>query len=228
MRARLLLFILLLASSLAAAQSAVPALSALEGKTATLALLSAVSSKLPPDASFRARLESAVQVGNLPALPQGTIFEGHLEPTRARRRLRSGSLRLVFDRIVMPDGTIRTASLSLTSVRYQSVTTDFEGTIRPRRSKKRLLFQFGGAALIAKLADDLSELASASVTKNSARYFGLGGAAAFLLLQRGGDVKIPQGTELDVIFNRENPPSVGTPGDGAEPGRLAEPAMPPR
>ncbi len=222
MRARLLVFILV-ASSLAAAQSAVPSLSALEGKTATLALLSAVSSKLPPDASFRARLESAVQVGNLSALPKGTIFEGHLEPTRARRRLRSGSLRLVFDRIVMPDGSIRTASLSLTSVRYRSVATDAEGTIRRRRSKKRLLFQFGGAALIAKLSDDISELASASVTRNSARYFGLAGAAAFLLLQRGGEVKIPQGTELDVVFNREgNLPSEQVPGN-AMPDRQAQP-----
>ncbi len=188
-----------LLSCVAAAQSA----PSLEGKSTHLTLLSAVSSKSPKDARFQARMDEPLQVDGQIVLPQGTLFEGHVEAMPARRMIRSGMLRLVFDRMILPDGTTRSTQLALASVQYKSVKTDAEGAVRPKRSKKRLLFQVGGALLMAKVADDLSEVASASVTKNSARFVGLAGAAAFVLLQKGGDVKVPEGTGIDVTFSRE-------------------------
>jgi hypothetical protein len=164
--------------------------------------MSDVSSRQEKNAHFEARLGSELKVEKQTVLPQGTIFEGHLEPERARRRLRQGSLRLIFDRMILPDGNVLPVNAVVTSVQLKSVSTDAEGVIRPHRSKKRLAIQLGATALIAKLADDLSEVASASVTKNSARFFGLAGAAAFLLLQRGNDVKMPAGTPVDVLFER--------------------------
>jgi hypothetical protein len=176
----------------------------LEGQTTRLKLLSAVSSKLPKDSVFQARLEEALQVGGQTVLPQGTLFEGHLEPKPARRMIRQGALRLVFDRMIFPDGSARPAALAVTGVQYQSVKTDAEGTIHPKRSKKRLLLQLGGGLLIAKVADDIAEAASASVTQGIARFVGFGAAAAFVLLQKGGEVKVPEGTDIDVTFERES------------------------
>ena len=152
---------LFLACSLVAAQSS----ATLEGKSTRLTLLSALSSKSPKASEFRARLEESVQVDGEVLLPQGTLFEGHVEPRPARRMIRSGALRLVFDRMVLPDGTVRFTNTSLTSIDYKGVKTDSEGTVRPRLSKKRLLVQVGGALLIAKVGDDLSEVAIATVTK---------------------------------------------------------------
>ena len=190
---------LFLACSLVAAESS----ATLEGKSTRLTLLSALSSKSPKASEFRARLEESVQVDGEVLLPQGTLFEGHVEPRPARRMIRSGALRLVFDRMVLPDGTVRFTNTSLTSIDYKGVKTDSEGTVRPRLSKKRLLVQVGGALLIAKVGDDLSEVAIATVTKNGARFFGLGAAVAFVLLQKGGEVKVPQGTGIEITFGRE-------------------------
>jgi hypothetical protein len=199
MRLTVLLALLLWLSSFSFGQQVAD----LDGQSSTLTLLSDVSSRQEKNSHFQAKLGSELKVDNQTLLPQGTIFEGHLEPERARRQLRQGSLQLVFDQMIFPNGQVHPVNAVVTSVQLKSVSVDAEGVIRPHRSKKRLAIQLGTTALIAKLADDLSEVASASVTKNSARYFGLAGAATFLLLQRGSDVKMPAGTPVDVLFQRE-------------------------
>jgi hypothetical protein len=179
-------------------------MSSLQGKSTRLELLSPLSSKQPKDSRFQARLNEPLQVGGQIVLPEGTLFEGRVDPKPARRLIRSGAMRLLFDSMILPDGTHWPAKLALTSVQYQKVKTDAEGTIRPNRSKKRLLIQTGGAILIAKVADDISEVAASSVTKGWARFFGLGAAVGFVLLQKGGEVKVPEGTDIEVMFDRDS------------------------
>ena len=206
MRSKLPAIVVLSLSCLSMGQSlsvSVP-MSSLQGKSTKLKLLSPISSKQPKDSRFQARLNEPLQVGGHVLLPQGTLFEGHVDPKPARRMIRSGAMRLVFDTMILPDGTHWPANLALTSVQYQKVKTDAEGTIRPKRSKKRLLIQMGGAILIAKVADDISEVAAASVTKGVARFFGLGAAVGFVLLQKGGEVKVPEGTDIEVMFDRDS------------------------
>lgn len=202
MRVLVLLPLLICLSALSLAQQN----PSLDGQSSTLTLLSDVSSRQERNSRFTAKIGSELKIANQILVPQGTVFEGHLESERARRRLRQGSLQLIFDHMIFPDGQIHPVNAVVTSVQLKSVSVDAEGVIRPHRSKKRLAIQLGATALIAKLADDLSEVASASVTKNSARYFGLAGAGAFLLLQRGSDVKMPAGTPVDVLFEREPQP----------------------
>jgi hypothetical protein len=178
----------------------------LVGVRMKLSLASEVSSKSDPHSSFAARLDQPIQVDGKVLIPAGALFEGYVEPVRARRLQRFGSVRLLFEKIRLPDGTIQSVDLSVLRMEGKSYTSDAEGTIRARRSKKRLLLQLGGGVLVAKLADDIAELASASVTKNTARFAGLGGVAAFLLLQKGADVKIPPGSAIDVVFGRPGEP----------------------
>ena len=66
-----------------------------------------------------AKLEDAVAVDGKPVLPQGTLVEGHLETTPARRMMRRGALRMIFDRLKLPDGTVQPAHLELASNREQ-------------------------------------------------------------------------------------------------------------
>ena len=177
----------------------------LEGRKARLALLSPISSKSPSGSSFMARLEEPVEVDGKPALPRGALVEGHLETIPARRMMRRGALRMVFDRIKLPDGTVQPARLELSTTQSNSAKTDSEGTVHPTVSKKRLAIQLGGTALVAKLADDLSEEALAT-TAGSARWYGLAASTTFLLLQKGREVKLKPGEIIEVDFLREGSP----------------------
>src|ERR1700687_4716494 len=142
----------------------------LEGRKARLALLSQITSKSPSGSSFMAKVADPIELDGKPVLPQGTLVEGHLETIPARRMMRRGALRMAFDRIKLPDGTVQAARFELSATESDSAKTDSEGTVvHPTVSKKLLAIQLGGTALAAKLADDLSEEVLAT-TAGSARW----------------------------------------------------------
>lgn len=172
------------------------------GVKARLSLLSQISSKSPSGSTFMAKIEDSVEVQGKPVLPAGTLVEGHLETTPARRPMRRGALRMIFDRVKLPDGTIQPARFELSSTESNSARTDSEGTVHPTISKKRLAIQLGGTAAVAKLADDLSEEALAT-TAGSARWYGLAASTTFLLLQKGREVKLKPGEMIEVDLVRE-------------------------
>ena len=173
-----------------------------EGRKARLALLSQISSRSPSGSSFMAKVEDPVEVDGKPVLPKGTLVEGHLETIPARRMMRRGALRMVFDRVKLPDGTVQPARFELSSTESNAAKTDSEGTVHPTVSKKRLAIQLGGTALVAKLADDLSEEVLAT-TAGSARWYGLAGSTTFLLLQKGREGKLKPGEVIEVDFLRD-------------------------
>ncbi len=188
--------------SLATDDSLVP----LEGLRATLKLCSSISSKMPTGSVFQARLDEPVAVDGRILLPKGTIFEGRLATVRAQRRMRRGSVFMAFNRVVLPNGSARHVEVNLVSVESKAVTLNAEGEMHPKLGKKRLLTQIGGAGLVAKFGDDLAELAGGTaVGPSKARYFGVGASAAFLLLQRGPDVKLNPGERLEIEFGRGGP-----------------------
>jgi hypothetical protein len=149
-----------------------------------------------------AKLDDPVEVDGKPLLPKGTLVEGHLETTPARRMMRRGALRMVFDRIKLPDGTVQPARFELSATESNATKTDSEGTVHPTVSKKRLAIQLGGTALVAKLADDLSEGALAT-SAGSARWYGLAASTTLLLLQKGREVKLKPGEIIEVDFTRD-------------------------
>jgi hypothetical protein len=109
---------------------------------------------------------------------------------------------MVFDRIKLPDGTVQPARFELSATESTSAKTDSEGTVHPTVSKKRLAIQLGGTAVVAKLADDLSEEALAT-SAGSARWYGLAASTTFLLLQKGREVKLKSGDVIEVDFARD-------------------------
>jgi len=173
-----------------------------EDHTVRLTLLSNVSSKVPSGSSILARLEQPVQVEGKSVLPQGSVVEGHLETVHARRIMRPGALRMIFDRVKLPDGTIQPASFVVVSSQSHSAKADDEGTLHPTISKKRLAFQLGGTAAAAKLADDVAEEAVAAGA-GTARLYGLAGAGVFLFFQKGREVKLHAGDIIEAEFMRQ-------------------------
>lgn len=172
--------------------------------TIKLTLLSEISSKVPTGSKFLARVASA-EDGDA-VLPSGSVVEGHVQTIHARRMLRSGAMRLIFDRIKLPDGTVQPANLYLIGSESNSVKFDEEGAVHPAISKKRLALQLGGTAAIAKLADDIAEEALAA-GQGSARLYGLGAAGMFLILQKGREAKLKEGENIKVGFKRLLAPS---------------------
>ena len=175
----------------------------LEGVRVTLSLASEVSSKLPNGASFRALLDSPAIRDGQTVLPKGTIFEGHLKTVHARRPMRSGSVFMVFEQMIVPGTPAKIVSANVASVESDAVKTNTEGQLRPTISKKRLVFQLGGTALAAKLSDDLSEaIGGTAISAGTARYAGMAGATTFFLLQKGREVKLKAGDKMEIEFGR--------------------------
>jgi hypothetical protein len=136
-------------------------------------------------------------------LPEGTIFEGHLKTVHARRPMRSGSVFVVFDRMILPRSTAAIVSANVTATNSDAVKTGAEGQLRPTISKKRLIFQLGGTALAAKLSDDLSEaIGGTAISAGTARYAGMAGATTFFLFQKGREVKLRPGDKIEIEFGR--------------------------
>ena len=183
----------------------------LQGTRITLSLLSTVSSKSPSGSAFRAQIDEPVVIQGRVAVPAGTIFEGHLHTTAARRIMRPGSLFMTFERMVLPNGDTQAIDLHVVDAAIPGLKSDAEGRLHPALSKKRLAIQLGGTALTAKFADDLAELAGGTaVGAGSARFIGAGAATTFFLLQKGREVKLNAGDKLDVEFGRTVISSTGT------------------
>jgi hypothetical protein len=134
-------------------------------QTVTLTLQEDVSSKLPTGTVFTARDS------------EGKVYRGHVVTHPARRLLRRGSMRLVFDDPVVPVAN--------------------EGIVRAG-NKKRLL-KLGGSLAAAKLADDAVD---GAIGAAKARYVAMAAAASLIILQKGDEAKLHKGDTLEVEAKR--------------------------
>jgi hypothetical protein len=140
-----------------------------DAQTVTLTLQEDLSSKLPTGTAFTAR-DTA-----------GKVYHGHVITRPARRLLRRGSLRLIFDDPVVP------------------VTPDPEGVFRA--GNKMRLLKLGGSLAAAKLADDAVD---GAIGASKARYVAIGVGAALIIFQKGGEAKLHKGDTIDVESRRDS------------------------
>jgi hypothetical protein len=132
-----------------------------DAQTATLTLQEDLSSKLPTGSVFTARDAT------------GKIYRGHVVTHPARRLLRRGSMRLVFDDSVAP--------------------VKNEGVFRA--GNKIRLLKLGGSLSLGKLADDSVDFA---IGAGKARYIAAAVGAMLIILQKGGEARLHQGDTVDV------------------------------
>jgi hypothetical protein len=78
-----------------------------------------------------------------------------------------------------------------------------ESVVLPHLSRERQTFEVHIATLNGELADDTSKTAVAFVTGGSARCICLGGGVAYFLSRGGRQAKIPEGSKLVLVFNRD-------------------------
>ena len=139
---------------------------AIAAQTITLTLQRDLSSKLPTGALFTAT-DSA-----------GKVYRGHVVTRPARRLLRRGSMRLVFDDPVVPVAN--------------------EGVFRA--GNKMRLLKLSASLAAAKLADDAVD---GAIGATKARYVGAGVSAALIVFQKGGEATLHIGDTIDVEPRRE-------------------------
>jgi len=137
-----------------------------ETQTVTLTLQEDLSSKLPTGTVFTAEDST------------GKIYHGHVVTHPARRLLRRGSIRLVFDDPVVP------------------VTN--EGVLRA--GNKMRLLKLGGSLAAAKLADDAVD---GVIGATKARYVAIAVSAALIIFQKGGEAKLHKGDTIEVEPRRD-------------------------
>jgi len=186
------------------------------GTRARLMLLTPVSASASREGdALHARLLEPVRLGDRTVLPEGCVFEGRIARTRPPRRLiRGGQLRLVFDRLILPDGAIREISTSLDAVEsdhHSPLRIDTEGTVASGpQSKKAMLLNLGVSYAFGKIVDDLFEEGikygftslTPGAVASAARYVGIATGLAWFLTQRGRDVRLGKYTVLDTVFTR--------------------------
>lgn len=189
-------------------------------KRARAYMLKAISaSKSREGDLFQARLAEPVTLG-AKVFTEGTLLEGRVTRRVPPRMLsRAGVLHLQIDRILPQDGDATRVSTTLAEAEADSSSRfalDEEGTLRGRKpGVKAALVDIGYAYALGKVADDISETPIRAVAAGignagvatTARYFGLGTAALFLLTRHGKDVKVPEYGEIQVEFGRLNKPS---------------------
>jgi hypothetical protein len=139
---------------------------AVAAQTITVTLQQDLTSKLPTGTQFTA------------SDPTGRIYHGHLITHPARRLLRRGSMRLVFDDPIAPVAS--------------------EGVFRA--GNKMRLVKLGASLAAAKLADDAVD---GAIGATKARYVGAFASAALIVFQKGGEATLHIGDTLDVEPRRE-------------------------
>jgi hypothetical protein len=138
-----------------------------DAQTITLTLQEDLSSKLSTGTMF-----TATDV-------TGKIYRGHVVTHPARRLLRRGSMRLVFDDPVAPSKN--------------------EGVFRA--GNKMRLLKLGGSLALGKLADDSVD---GAIGAGKARYVATAVGATLIVLQKGGEAKLHKGDTIDVEPRRSS------------------------
>ncbi len=171
------------------------------GSHMLLRLLNPVSTrttKLGDPAYFA--VVTPISDGNTMAVPQGSYVQGVVvEVERAGKIKGKGSMRILFETLTLPSGQQvpihpRVASLDASSQRV----VDEEGLIRPDNQHRLIFCELAHIGRFQRFRRGL-----ASSPANSLIGVGAGesvGAVA-TLFERGRDVELPKGTDLDVVFD---------------------------
>jgi hypothetical protein len=108
----------------------------------------------------------------------GKVYHGDVITHPARRLLRRGSMRLVFDDPVVPIAN--------------------EGVFRA--GNRMRLLKLGGSLAAAKLADDAVD---GAIGANKARYVAIAASTALIIFQIGGEAKLHNGDTVEVEPRRD-------------------------
>ncbi len=167
-----------------------------------LALNTSLSTKTAqPDDAFTATVKQSVRVNDMVAIPEGSIVRGrvaHVE--RAGRVKGRAELGLEFLEVALPDGRVYDLTASLSQLgEGEKETVGKEGQIEGEGSKKRDVTTVGAAGGIGAI---IGAIAGGKKGAGAGAATGAGAGAAIVLLTRGKDVELTEGSEITIKLDR--------------------------
>jgi hypothetical protein len=137
---------------------------------------------------FRSTVVDPVYAKGFQVIPPGSIVIGHItHVVRAKRKSNAGSLNVTFTAVQLPNGR----TYSLNGSLAESASSDNEGEVKGKSSKKRNAAFIGGGAVVGGLVNGAAGLGIGA---------GIGVGAA--LLGKGKEAEVNPGTEFNMILNR--------------------------
>lgn len=136
---------------------------------------------------FKSTVVDPVYANGLQVIPAGSIVTGQITHVqRASRKSNAGSLNVIFTAVQLPNEKSYPLNGSLAT----SDSTDKEGEVKGRSSKKRNASFIAGGAVVGGVVNGA---AGAGV--------GAGTGVAGALLSKGKEAEVKSGTEFQMILN---------------------------
>ncbi|MBI4462268.1 MAG: hypothetical protein HY653_05120 [Acidobacteria bacterium] len=173
-----------------------------QGTELLLVLNTALSTKTAqPDDAFTATVKQPVQVGDIAAIPEGSLVRGRVAHVQRAGRVKGrAELGLEFIEVELPGGRTYDLAASLAQLdQGEKETVGEEGQIEGEGSKKRDAVTIGAAGGIGAV---IGAIAGGKKGAGTGAATGAGAGAAIVLLTRGKDVELAQGSEIAVKLDR--------------------------
>lgn len=154
--------------------------------------------------TFSAKVISPVVIGDVVAIPEGSIVRGRVtEVTQAQRRS-NGTIAVAFYELQMPSQSqpvpIAGSLTSLSDEKGKEQQAGQEGELAGKSTKKRDVVFIGGGAGAGAL---IGAIAGGGKGAAIGGAVGAGLGALGTLLSEGNEVEVASGTEIMMIFDRE-------------------------
>lgn len=173
-----------------------------ENQTFRLKMDDAISSRTARVGDrFRSTVLIPVYASGVEVVPAGSVVEGRVAAVRAARsRGRAGEIAVVFDNLVLPDGTRQQIEGALTDLRDEdSGEVDSESHVTGRSSETRqIIFVGGGAGGGAILGGAVGGGKGAGI----GAAIGAGAGVVGAMMSKGNEVEVRRGTEIGMITTR--------------------------
>ncbi len=162
-----------------------------------------------PGDHFRASVTEPLTLGGAIIIPYGSTLEGRVTELHSPGRVHGvGEMRLIADRLILPDGQVIQLSAVLNrTTGVQNVKVEGgEGLVKGPSSRRDTAGEVGGLATGGLLVGLLFAHPVLGLT--------VGGATGFAdrMRRRGKDLNLPQGTQLDYQLTRD----LDIPGQGTK------------
>jgi type IV secretion system protein VirB10 len=147
---------------------------------------------------FKAVLFEDIEVDNLRVLPEGCLVEGRITAaTPAQRGNKSGTIAIIFDRLILPSGRGVPIIGELTSLNAdERRQIDEEGRLEGSSTKRTVVFIGGGAAGGAAIG----AIAGGGKGAGIGAAVGAGAGVLGALLTRGQEAVLEPGTEFGLLL----------------------------
>lgn len=150
---------------------------------------------------FRSTVLIPVHASGVEVVPAGSAVEGRIAAVRAARsRGRAGEIAVVFDALVLPDGTRHQIEGALTDLRDEdSGEVDSESHVTGRSSETRqIIFVGGGTGGGAAIGGAVGGGKGAAI----GAAIGAGAGVVGAMMSKGNEVEVRRGTEIGMITLR--------------------------